>query len=106
MSSLRESASSSIKSADDHRRIVVSVFLESVSMSELFPALLRSFVVITYRVEAASFRSRKDIAQPSLSRQISSFEREIDVQLFDRRSRKVFLTDAGQRFLREARGVL
>jgi DNA-binding transcriptional LysR family regulator len=49
---------------------------------------------------------RLDIAQPVLSRQIHDLESEIGVQLFDRNSSRVFLTDAGSRFLSEARVVL
>ena len=41
-----------------------------------------------------------------LSRQIHDLEREIGVQLFDRNSSRVFLTDAGNSFLSEARVAL
>jgi DNA-binding transcriptional LysR family regulator len=49
---------------------------------------------------------RVAITQPVLSRQIQDLELEIGVRLFDRNSNRVFLTDAGSRFLSEARVVL
>jgi len=39
------------------------------------------------------------MAQPPLSYQIRSLENQFGVQPFERRPRKVFLTDAGCRFL-------
>lgn len=39
------------------------------------------------------------ISQPALSRQVAALEKELDLQLFTRQNRKVFLTDAGRRFL-------
>src|SRR3979411_1178323 len=50
--------------------------------------------------------ARLRIAQPALSRQVQNIERELGLQLFDRNSRKVSLTPAGEAFLRGGRLVL
>jgi DNA-binding transcriptional LysR family regulator len=47
-----------------------------------------------------------DVGQPGVSQQVARLERELRVVLFDRSSRTVRLTEAGQRFLPEARAVL
>lgn len=49
---------------------------------------------------------RMNITQPSLSRQIASLEQELAVQLFDRNTKKVSLTLAGQVLLVEAREII
>ncbi|HEY8719636.1 LysR family transcriptional regulator [Pengzhenrongella sp.] len=46
------------------------------------------------------------MGQPGVSQQVARLERELEVQLFDRSARSVRLTEAGQRFLPEARAVL
>ncbi|MET7393502.1 LysR family transcriptional regulator [Dactylosporangium sp. NPDC005572] len=46
------------------------------------------------------------IAQPPLSRAISRLERRMDVRLFERTSRRVELTAAGEVFLRESNEIL
>jgi DNA-binding transcriptional LysR family regulator len=50
--------------------------------------------------------ARLRVAQPALSRQVQNIERELGLQLFDRNSRKVSLTPAGDAFLRGVRVVL
>lgn len=67
---------------------------------------LRYFVMVAEELNFTRAARRLDIAQPVLSRQIHDLENEIGVQLFDRNSSRVFLTDAGSRFLSEARVVL
>jgi DNA-binding transcriptional LysR family regulator len=57
-------------------------------------------------VETGSFTAAADehyISQSSLSKKIIALEKELEVTLFDRSKRKVFLTDAGERFLEHAR---
>ena len=67
---------------------------------------LRYFVIIAEELNFTKAARRLEVGQPVLSRQIHDLEREIGVQLFDRNSSRVFLTDAGNRFLSEARVVL
>jgi len=57
-------------------------------------------------VDTGSFSAAADehyISQSSLSKIIIALEKELNVSLFDRSKRKVFLTEAGQAFLEPAR---
>jgi len=67
---------------------------------------LRYFVMAAEELNFTKAARRLEVGQPVLSRQIHDLEREIGVQLFDRNSSRVFLTDAGNSFLSEARVVL
>jgi DNA-binding transcriptional LysR family regulator len=67
---------------------------------------LRYFVAVAEDLSFTKAARRLKMAQPPLSRQIRSLENEIGVQLFERRSGKVYLTDAGCRFLSGVRLVL
>jgi len=49
---------------------------------------------------------RCEVAQPSLSQQVSKLEDELGTRLFDRLARSVRLTDAGRTFLPHARTIL
>jgi DNA-binding transcriptional LysR family regulator len=66
----------------------------------------RYFVAVAENLSFTKAAKQLKMAQPPLSRQISSLEKELGVQLFERRSGKVFLTDPGYRFLNAARLVL
>jgi DNA-binding transcriptional LysR family regulator len=67
---------------------------------------LRYFLAVAEDLSFTAAAKRLKMAQPPLSRQIRSLETELGVQLFERRSRKVFLTDSGARFLTAARSVI
>jgi len=67
---------------------------------------LRYFITVAEELNFTKAARRLEVGQPVLSRQIHDLEREIGVQLFDRNSSRVFLTDAGNSFLSEARVVL
>ncbi len=73
-------------------------------MFELYQ--LRYFLAV---VETGSFTKaakRVRISQPTLSAGIQKLEAALGVSLFDRSSRRVFLTRAGTRFVERARAIL
>jgi DNA-binding transcriptional LysR family regulator len=67
---------------------------------------LRYFVAIAEERSFTRAAERLWVAQPGLSTQIRRLESELGVQLFDRHTRGVDLTDAGELFLDRARTVL
>jgi len=67
---------------------------------------LHSFIAVADELSFTKAAKRLRIAQPPVSRHIRDLESELGVQLFERNSSRVFLTDAGRRFLNEIRVVL
>lgn len=67
---------------------------------------LRYFVAVAEHLHFGRAAQELFIAQPVLSRQIRALEREVGVVLFDRTSRSVTLTPAGEQLHDDARALL
>jgi DNA-binding transcriptional LysR family regulator len=67
---------------------------------------LRYFVAIAEEHSFSRAAERLWVAQPGLSSQIRRLEAELGIRLFDRHTRGVTLTAAGELFLERARAVL
>ncbi|CAJ1501715.1 LysR family transcriptional regulator [[Mycobacterium] holstebronense] len=67
---------------------------------------MRHFVVAAEELHFSRAAARVYLAQQALSRQIKDLEDELGVKLFERNTRNVILTPAGEVFLEGARGVL
>src|SRR4051812_49570523 len=73
---------------------------------DLDTRLLRAFVAVAEELHFTRAAERLFVAQQALSAQIRQLERRVGVTLFERSTRKVALTDAGERLLPHARTVL
>lgn len=67
---------------------------------------LRYFVVVAHKRHFTQAAEELFIAQPALSQQIQALELELGVKLFERTSRQVRLTPAGEAFLIRAEHIL
>ncbi|MGH2496202.1 MAG: LysR family transcriptional regulator, partial [Ktedonobacteraceae bacterium] len=67
---------------------------------------IRYFVVVAHKRHFTRAAEELSIAQPALSQQIQQLERELGVMLFERTSRQVRLTSAGEALLIRAERIL
>jgi DNA-binding transcriptional LysR family regulator len=75
-------------------------------MNDLEVRQLRYFVAVAEELHFGRAATRLGMAQPPLSRAIRELERQLGVALFERTTRQVRLTAAGEVLLRDARAAL
>ena len=68
--------------------------------------VLKYFIVVSECRNFTKAAERLFITQPTLSRQIQELEKEMGTPLLQRNGRSLMLTDAGKRFLKEAKEIV
>jgi DNA-binding transcriptional LysR family regulator len=95
-------AAPAIELVDWPSRVVGS----TVAMFDLDTRLLRAFVTVADELNFTRAAGRLFVAQQALSAQIQQLEGRLGVRLFERTTRKVSLTDAGEQLLPHAVATL
>ena len=67
---------------------------------------LKAFLAVADKKSFSEAAMDIHISQPAVSKRIANLESQFNTKLFDRISRKVYLTEAGERLLPKARGIL
>lgn len=67
---------------------------------------LRAFIEVAERGSFSAVAHARNVAVSSVTRQIDALEHALGIRLFHRSSRRLLLTDAGQQFVRRARGIV
>ncbi|MFC3943863.1 LysR family transcriptional regulator [Pseudomonas gingeri NCPPB 3146 = LMG 5327] len=67
---------------------------------------LRAFAMVGEELSFVKAAARLHVSQPALSQTIRQFEGQLDVPLFERNTRKVALTEAGEALLPQALEIL
>jgi DNA-binding transcriptional LysR family regulator len=67
---------------------------------------LQYFVAVAERLNVSTAAKAVHLSQPALSRQIQSLERKLNVALFERVGKRIFLTAEGEDLLLHASGLL
>ena len=67
---------------------------------------LRYFVTVAQELHFGKAAERLQITQPALSKQIRVLETELEIELFIRTKRTVYLTKAGEVFFAQAQQLL
>ncbi|QDI93081.1 LysR family transcriptional regulator [Salicibibacter halophilus] len=68
--------------------------------------LLRYFIAVANQKSISAAAQHLHLSQPSLSRQLSEFEKELGTALFIRGNRKITLTDEGMFLLNKAKEIV
>ncbi|MDU9419083.1 LysR family transcriptional regulator [Staphylococcus lloydii] len=67
---------------------------------------LRYFIEVAKREHISEAALELDIAQSAISRQITQLEEELQITLFKRQGRNIYLTEAGQTLFTEAKKII